>query len=398
MAAKGDASIYFFTGDFADVLKRYAEGKEQIYATHNEVARLTHDLLDAGVKLTIYSYVTPEAKDERPLEGLRIISIGGSAWNDVGPLKAAVKLDQSEAIVAHFSTVALLQGVIAKSCRTMAVLANSYRMKGIGPFLERRQIAGLLNSPRFELVSNHCIPATSQLASMGVSPKRLIPWNIPLRYDPKDVAPKKLASGQPHTIAYAGGIRENKGTGNLIRAVAELKRNGTTIHCSIAGGGEIEQMQSLAGSLGISDQVTFLGLLPHAEVFELFRTSTLVAVPSQPSCTEGFPLTMFEAIASRTPIVCSDHPMFVPVMKDGITASVFPWADPKAFAAAIERVLGNGNLYADLSRNADLSWKALQGPADWRTLLSRWILEGPDSDWMRQHMLDALQNPQKFTQ
>jgi hypothetical protein len=57
----GTASIYFFAGDFADVLKRHAAGEEQTYATHDEVALMIKGLIEAGVELTVYSFVTPYA-------------------------------------------------------------------------------------------------------------------------------------------------------------------------------------------------------------------------------------------------------------------------------------------------------------------------------------------------
>jgi glycosyltransferase involved in cell wall biosynthesis len=386
------ASIYFFAGDFADVLKRHEEGGGQIYATHDEVAKLANELVSAGMRLSIYSFITPEAREDRPMDGLRIVSLGAKSFDQGHLLKAAVAQDRSDTIVAHFPSITLLRAVIAsKNNRAMAVLANSYRTKGVGPWLERRQVARLLNSPRWELISDHCLPATGQLASMGVPRNKLIPWNIPLRFHPRDSKAKTLRQARKYRIAYAGGIRENKGVADLIRATAELKRKGLAVHCSFAGGGEVEEMQELGRKLGISDQLAFVGLLPNAEVFDLFRSADVVAVPSQPDCTEGFPLTMFEAIASRTPIVCSAHPMFVPVMKDGMTAAVFPPGKPKAFADAIERVLTDADLYARLSRNADISWAALEGPADWRTMMREYILHGASSPWLAEHRLDRIE-------
>jgi glycosyltransferase involved in cell wall biosynthesis len=386
------ASIYFFTGDFADVLKRHDEGMDQIYATHDEVAKLTKDLADDGVELTIYSFMTNGAREDRPVDGLRIVSLGATRFDQGDLLRKAVAQDRSKTIVAHFPSISLLRSVIAsRNNRAMAVLANSYRTKGIGAWIERKQVGRLLNNPRWELVSDHCIPAASQLASMGVPSERLIPWNIPLRFHPKDSPTKTLRSAGQFKAAYAGGIRANKGVADLIRAVAELNCRGLIVHCSLAGGGEIEQMKALGEKLGISDQLSFLGLLPNSEVFELFRTADVVAVPSQPDCTEGFPLTMFEAIASRTPIVCSAHPMFVPVMKDGDTAAVFPPGKPKAFADAMQRVLTDPELYARLSRNADASWAALEGPADWRTMIREYILNGASSPWLAQHTLDHIE-------
>ena len=150
-------------------------------------------------------------------------------------------------------------------------------------------------------------------------------------------------------------------------------------------------MQALGRELGVSDQLEFRGLVPNGEVFDLFRKADVVVVPSHREYTEGFPLTMFEAIGSRTPIVCSDHPMFVPVLKDGLHAALFSGGNAGAFAKAIRRVLTDRDLYARLSANADLTWCALKGPADWRTLLTKWILEGRKSDWIEQHMLGREQ-------
>ena len=383
----GSASIYFFAGDFADVLRRHAEGLEQTYATHDECAKLFKGLLDAGIELTIYSFVTPEAREERPLEGLRIVSLGARGYADSGLLHDAVAKDKSDAIVAHFPNMELLRAVIGTNCRSMAVLANSYNRRGPKAWLERWRVAKLLNNPRFELVSNHCLPATNHLAGFGVDRSKLIAWDVPHRFDPKDVAPKALASGRSFKVAYAGAIRADKGVADLIRAAAQLKDDGLELECSFAGSGEIEEMQALGRELGVSDLLDFRGLVPNGDVFGLFRDADVVVVPSHKEYTEGFPLTMFEAIGSRTPIICSDHPMFVPVLKDGVHAALFAGGDASAFADALRRVLTDADLYASLSANADLTWAVLKGPADWRTLLTEWILRGRDSDWIDRHML-----------
>ena len=383
-------SIYFYSGDFADVLKRHAAGDEQTYATHDEVAKLCDGILGSGVALTIYSFITPEAREERPLEGLRIISLGARNYNDAGLLRAAVRDDRAEAIVAHFAAIELLRAVKAKDSRAMAVLANSYNRKGPKAALERWRVAGLLNSSRFELVSNHCMPATNHLANIGVDRRKLIPWDVQHRFNPANQHPKKLVPKEAYEVAYAGTIRADKGVADLIRAASELKRKGIELQCLFAGAGEVEEMKALGNQLGIADQLSFLGLVQNSRVFELFRRADLVIVPSHREYPEGFPLTMFEAIASRTPIVCSNHPMFAPAMKNEVTAAVFPWGNSNAFAAAISRVLTDAELYARLSSNADLSWEMLKGPADWRTMLTEWILRGADSDWISSHMLDAI--------
>jgi hypothetical protein len=79
--------------------------------------------------------------------------------------------------------------------------------------------------------------------------------------------------------------------------------------------------------------------------------------------------------------------MFRPVMFDGENASVFPAGNYRAFAAAIQRTLTDPVLYAALSANAVATWQALKGPADWRTLIVKWVTEGSASPWILEHML-----------
>src|SRR5262249_42969378 len=159
---------------------------------------------------------------------------------------------------------------------------------------------------------------------------------------------------------------------------------------SLAGLGEIDAMKTLGATLGVSDLLSFLQLIGNTEVFEMMAAADLVVVPSRTEYPEGFPLTMFEAIASRTPIVCSDHPMFREVMIDGRNASVFPAGDCHAFASAIRHTLTSSDLYAALSENAPLTWEALKGPADWRTLIFKWVTEGTSSQWIHDRMLMAI--------
>ena len=387
----GSVSIYFYAGDFADVLRRHAEGRQQIYQTHDEVARLIHELLAANYKVNFYSFVTPEYRVERPLNGFRFVSLGAKNYLTPSLLKNAVAEDDAEVIVAHFPNMELLNAVAASRARSMAILANSYNRTGVRSFFGKYKVVRLLNSPRFELVSNHCIPATEHLAHIGVKREKLIAWDIPHPFFPTAGSSKKFTHRQRFEAVYAGSIIEGKGITDLIRALSLLRKEGLEVHCSLAGLGDIDAMQAFAAELGVSELLSFVKLIGNPEVFRMMKEADLVVVPSRTEYAEGFPLTMFEAIASLTPIVCSDHPMFRSVMRDGQNASVFRAGDYRAFATAIRRTLTDPVLYAALSANAIATWKALQGPADWRTMIVKWVTEGPSSQWIRQHMLSSVE-------
>lgn len=382
-------SIYFPAGDFVDVLRRFDEGREQTYQTHNEVARLIYDLLEQNLRVNVFSYVTPERREERVTKSLRIVNLGAVDFSVKNLLGAAVAENEADAIVAHFPNPELLRAAARSKSRSIAVLASSYNRRGIRPTLARWRIASMLNDPRFELVSNHCLPATKHLANMGVDCQKLIAWDISHPFDPESRKPKALGASRPFEAIYAGSITEAKGVTDLIRAVALLRGMGIELRCSLAGLGEIDAMQALAQTLGVSDLVTFLRLIGNAEVFSRMAAADLVVVPSRTESPEGLPLALFEAIASRTPIVCSNHPMFREVLVDGRNASVFLAGNHQSLAEAIGRTLTEQDRYATLSKNALLTWAALKGPADWRTMIFKWVVEGRSSPWIRDHMLMA---------
>lgn len=209
---------------------------------------------------------------------------------------------------------------------------------------------------------------------MGVRRSKLISWDVPHRYKPQDYSPKSTWKF-PIRLAYAGTVNEEKGVGDLIRAVALLK-NKLDVRCSIAGTGEVGALTQLAEQLGVSGLVNFTGQIGNDSVFKLYREADLAIVPSRREFPEGFPLTMFEAIASRTPIVCSDHPIFTPIMKDKNNAAVFRNGRPDSLMKTIAAVLSDGELYARYSEQAVHTWEKLGGTADWRTMIREWATMG----------------------
>ena len=379
-------SIYFYTGDFEEAFARFEQGEEQGYATHDEIGRLIHDLIERGVAVRIYSFISNAYKVVERRPGLTFVSLGGQRYADSDVLRRAVADDPSAAIIPHFPNPDLLSAVIRSGKRSMAFLASSFYRKGLRAPFQKWLLARRLNSSAFDLVSNHCLPATRHLARLGVNRRKLIPWDVPHRYHPGDHSAKSLRSGRLKRIAYAGTINEDKGVGDLIRAIAIL-HDRLPVECVIAGSGSVDAMRHLAGQIGVETAVSFVGQVPNNQVFQFFGNADLVVVPSRPEFPEGFPLTMFEAIASRTPIVCSDHPIFVEIMEDRINAMLFTAGDPRSLADVIEAALVDPALYSSLSHNATSTWEKLEGPADWRKLIEEWFFETTSSPWIHERTL-----------
>jgi len=88
-----------------------------------------------------------------------------------------------------------------------------------------------------------------------------------------------------------------------------------------------------------------LGYLEEAQLAALYRHALLVALPS---IYEGFGLPVVEAMSVGVPLVLSD----IPVLREvgGDAAVYVPPQQPAAWADAIEELLGDGELRAELAR------------------------------------------------
>ncbi|MFA2832070.1 glycosyltransferase [Bacillus paranthracis] len=90
-----------------------------------------------------------------------------------------------------------------------------------------------------------------------------------------------------------------KGQQYIIQALGELKKQGKTgFEYQLVGGGEQRYLKSIAEQYGVSDQVKFLGSLPHNKVFEWLDT---IDIYTQPSRQEGLPRGLIEAMSRGLP-------------------------------------------------------------------------------------------------
>jgi glycosyltransferase involved in cell wall biosynthesis len=168
---------------------------------------------------------------------------------------------------------------------------------------------------------------TQKMAAAGVFPDRLrcVPHFV-------DVAgmPAKATPGGP--VVFAGRLSPEKGADTLVEAVA---RAGAVLE--VAGDGpERGRLEALADRLA-PGRVRFHGLLPKAEVLALFRSASVVAVPSR--WWENQPMTVLEALASGVPVVASDLGGLSELVEPGATGALVPPDDPQALAAALQPFL-----------------------------------------------------------
>jgi glycosyltransferase involved in cell wall biosynthesis len=120
------------------------------------------------------------------------------------------------------------------------------------------------------------------------------------------------------------------------------------------------------------------------------RDADVVIIPSHHEYPEGCPMTIYEALCSRTPIIASDHPMFQNKLKDGTNALIFPAANAVALANCMEKLLANPELYERLSIDSYNAWKKLQIPVKWADMINRWLDNSPENrQWLFEHRISS---------
>lgn len=94
-----------------------------------------------------------------------------------------------------------------------------------------------------------------------------------------------------------------KGQEFVIKALADLKREGITYYqYQLVGSGDISRLKKLAIKLGVESQVSFLGPMPHQQVFDWMKQIDLYI---QPSKQEGLPRSVIEAMSVAVPVAGS---------------------------------------------------------------------------------------------
>jgi len=99
---------------------------------------------------------------------------------------------------------------------------------------------------------------------------------------------------------FVGRLSQEKGLRNLLRAWVHFKNS---IPLRIVGDGPLRaELENYAARNSLSS-VRFLGRLSRRETQEAIKGALFLVVPSE--CYENFPMTIVEAFAAGTPVICS---------------------------------------------------------------------------------------------
>jgi glycosyltransferase involved in cell wall biosynthesis len=381
--------VFFQHGDFGEAYRRFAAGEAETYRDQKKSVDFVASFRDRHVMTTVAVCGREHREELAP----NLYSIGttrqvASSPEAIGALMQSLRPDM---IVCRSPNLAVLRWARRHRVPTLPILADIFANKALRKIGQHLALRQTLLAPVFPCVANHSLNASLSVRRALFFPEdRIVPWDRASL----DIAPEpKAGPGDPDRlqIFYAGLLGEAKGVGDCLRAVRLLKDRGRQVSIILAGPGDQAPWQKEAADLGIADRVAFLGRVANTEVRQQMRESDIVVVPSRHDYPEGLPNTLCEGLASRTPVVISDHPAFASRLTDRRDCLIFAAGDPASLADRIAELAGDSALYAALSLNAPKAYASLYFGIEWTRLVGTFIEDPTNATgWVEQNSLRRL--------
>lgn len=368
--------VFIQFGNYAEAERRFAAGAPETYHAQRysveAVAKLRSKVDDLSVVCVLAS--EPEVllpSGVRAL-GIELFPRGGKPRYE--ELWRTLERLAPDRLIVGAPLTPILWWARRRGIRTLPLFADSFQGRSWRDRIRQMWLALLLRSKAIDWVSNHSLAASLDLVRIGVPRAKVLPFDWPALLRAKDRAAKKCPEGDEFRVIYVGVVNEAKGVGDLIDAVALLRADGLrpVVRASIVGNYD-DSWPARIRALGLESHVTLLGRMPHEQVVEAMSAHDAVVVPSRPEYPEGLPMTLYEGVCSRSPLLISDHPMFRLKFRHEQSALVFRAGEAAALASSIRRLAADSDLYERLSLAAESTADAYLCPLALHELLERWV-------------------------
>lgn len=294
-----------------------------------DVAGSLGDVTLEGVDTALYPYDTEDSYYRRYL-GFGDELYGPSLYAEVlryGILAREVAKKHSFDIIHAHDWLSFVAGIEAKKVSGKPLVVHVHATgfdQGGGEHCDSRVYAiekdGMEMADMVIAVSNY----TKEMIvrKYGINPGKIevvhngIDWDAP-KGRPEWTPTLAFSKMGRKMVLFVGRLTLQKGADHFLRAAAIVARHEPSTMFVIAGAGDMEhQLIREAASLGITNNVLFVGFRRGEELSALYRDADLFVMPS---VSEPFGLTALEAIAvGNTPVLLSKQSGASEVIKNAL--------------------------------------------------------------------------------
>lgn len=196
---------------------------------------------------------------------------------------------------------------------------------------------------------------------------------------------RRYAEPPEKIVFFVGRLVWEKGIQVLVRAAPLVLQEMPAVTFVVAGTGpQMEALEALAESSGVSSRFRFTGFIPDEDRDKLFKVSDVGVFPS---LYEPFGIVALEAMAAKLPIVVSDTGGLSEVVADDETGTKVLPDNPESLARGILRTLENPGSTRNRAANAYrvvrtvYNWSKIAG--DTLAVYRRVRAEYLESDWSK---------------
>ena len=316
---------------------------------------LTYALMKQGHEVTVVSLFGEKTPISQRMEraGVKLIYLDKKLGLDLSmipKLRKIMKQEQPDAVHTHLDVIkyAVAAAKLAGIKHCVHTVHNVAEQEAEG------RLQKIINGFYFHMgwsVPVALSPMVQQtiLSFYGMKEKQ-----VPVIYNGVDLSRclEKTDYESGNTLIHVGRFNEQKNHQGLLRAFQMILKQYPQCVLKLVGDGERRQdMEHLAGELGIAEKVQFLG--SQSNVYPYLQEADIFLLPSN---YEGMPMTIIEAMGTGLPVVASrvgGVPDMITDRKSGMLTN----QEPEDVAQAVLELMKNSSLRKALGEQAKLESK-----------------------------------------
>lgn len=149
-------------------------------------------------------------------------------------------------------------------------------------------------------------------------------------------------------FCYIGSLAHHKGVHLLLQAFKEIKSKNIVL--KVFGRGTDSGYVNKLFNMGKSDpRIEFCGFFHENEFGNILSSVDVVIVPSL--WYENYPIIIYEALASHTPVISSGIGGMTEIVQDGINGFTFQRGNKESLRNILEKIANNATLLNDIKKN-----------------------------------------------
>jgi len=329
-----------------------------IGGTENYVYEVSKELVKYGHDVTVICANEPESKNINLLDGIEIKRLNYvgkiSATNITPTLPFEILKEDFDIVNTHLPSPwsADWSAVISKIKGKPLILTYYNDIVGIGiadyiaRFYNLTNLKIVLGIAKKIIITQPNYLKSSPYLKKYENKIEIIPCGVDInRFKPTKDKNKGNNQNVIFFLSILNKFHRYKGLDYLFRAVKIVKKEIKDVKLIVGGQGELlDYYKEIAHSLGIGNNVEFVGFIPEDKIVEYFNECNVFVLPSISSKQEGFGIVLLEAMACEKPVVSTEIVGVADDVEKTNSGIILKPKDVEALANAIITILKDKEL------------------------------------------------------